>query len=575
MQSVDDSSSPMRTDGPRNSVTNITSYDVLADPSVEGVVGEYQLDNYKKNVGNNRLKVFLGLYQQEYDRARRQNNTIGCDSIVTNILQTLGKKCVPTGRFLINAVGNNNNNNNAGLSRQVQLPNVPNHQGAGPKPVWMLMGQHESKQLIHGILKAVPPPLAYHRYKQEQLLQQQQQQKQNNAAASRLGKNNTTGLAADEHKRRRRSSLLRRSASDSLLDDSKKVIRFDQQQRLQNGRRMSKEEPTWPSSHRMTKHGIVALNKMDVILTPTMDALDPNSQSIGNNRLHILVAMQSGKYHQANHRQKDSILDEVIQTVRSFWKGRFLTESAAGSYALLDNEDAKHSLRRIFDMRAGQNIFSSQGSNPAMSITPTTISSRLNNNFPLTMGRSSSLNGNQGFGRNNKNNANQFSRNNQLNLMRYNSTSALPIGNNSGAISNDTKKILSRQLSSSLILNNPISSSGPALPRIEPPVALSGINDLRSAAIKSLQKQKARQQVANRLEKVSMRNSQQQLQIHQNLQQANNGTSNMNVVNSNNNNNSSVSSFGTAKRRQSSIFGALDPSVMDEIVDGCFDDEDD
>jgi hypothetical protein len=31
---------------------------------------------------------------------------------------------------------------------------------------------------------------------------------------------------------------------------------------------------------------------------------------------------------------------------------------------------------------------------------------------------------------------------------------------------------------------------------------------------------------------------------------------------------------GVAKRRQSSIFGALDPTVMDEIVGSCFDDED-
>merc|ERR1712003_517283 len=133
---------------------------------------------------------------------------------------------------------------------------------------------------------------------------------------------------------------------------------------------------------------------------------------------------------------------------------------------------------------------------------------------------------------------------------------------------------LSRQMSSSLIPNQISASS---LSRIEPPIALSGINDLRSAAIKSLQKQKARQQVANRLEKVSMRNSQQQLQMQHQLQQPSN-INMMNGINGNNNSNQIFSSFsmsGGAKRRESSIFGALDPSVMDEIVDGCFDDEDD
>merc|ERR1719223_1997710 len=104
---------------------------------------------------------------------------------------------------------------------------------------------------------------------------------------------------------------------------------------------------------------------------------------------------------------------------------------------------------------------------------------------------------------------------NQFNAMRNSSTSALPSGSN-GFISNDTKKMLSRQMSSSMVPNQ--MSSSP-LSRIEPPIALSGINDLRSAAIKSLQKQKARQQVANRLEKVSMRNSQQQLQLQHQLQE--------------------------------------------------------
>jgi len=533
-------------------ITNITSYDVLADPSVEGVVGEYQLNNYKKNVGNNRLKVFLALHQQDYDRARRRENIIGCDSIVTNILHTLNKKCVPTGRFLINAVNSTSMNNMSlvVLSEAIQTP------------VWKLMGEYEAKQLIHGILKGVPPPDLYRYGQQQQQLQQQQQ----HGVMQSNPNNNSNGT--EEHKRRRRSSLLRRSASDSLLDDSKKVFRFDQQQHGLQNRRMSREEPIWSSSRRMKNNGIVSLNRMDVILTSTMDALDPNCQSIGNNRLHILVAMQSGKYQQANDRQKEAILDEVMQTVNSFWKGRFLTESTNGCYEVLDNGDAKRSLRHIFDMRSGQNLLP-QLSAPAMNITPN-ISSRLNNNSQLM----SDDNGNHEFGsisNNNNKNGNHF-RNDTMGLMRNASTSALPCGNN-GLISNDTKKMLSRQISSSLI-PNPISA--PSLPRNESPITLSGINDLRSAAIKSLQKQKARQQVANRLEKVSMRNSQQQLQMQHQLQQLNN-INIMNGINDNNTSNHYFPSFsmnGGVKRRQSSIFGALDPSVMDEIVDGCFDDED-
>lgn len=528
---------PLLSNGAQNIITNITNYDVLADPSLEGVIGEYQLDNYMKSSGNNRLKVFISLHQQDYDIALRQENITGCDSIVSKIIHTLSERCIPAGRFLINTVTN---------SRMNTMSQVLPSQ-ASQYPIWKLMGEHEAKQLLHGILKKVRPPELYRLRRQQ------------------AGMNsNQMSNGTEEHKRRRRSSLLRRSASDSLLDDSKKVSRFDRQERAMQNRRMSREEPTWSSSRRMTNNGIVSLNRMDVILTSTMDALDPNSQSIGNNRLHILVAMQSGKYQQANDHQKEAILDEVMQTVNSFWKGRFLTESMSGCYEVLDHNDAKRSLRHIFDMRSGQNLLPSSSSAPAMNITPN-VSTRLNNNSQVTSGGS----GNHEFGKMNRanENGNQF-RNDPMNMMRGASTSSIPVGNN---ISNDTKQILSRQMSSSLIPNQASNSSFPTL---NPPIAFSGIDNLRSAAVKGLQKQKARQRVASRLENASMRNSQQTLQLQPNNVNIMNGVNGSNS-NNNNHNFSSFSMGGGARRRQSSIFGALDPTVMDEIVDGCFDDEDD
>ena len=343
---------------------------------------------------------------------------------------------------------------------------------------------------------------------------------------------------------------------------------------------MSKEEPIWSSSRRLTNNRIMSLNRMDVILTSTMDALDPNCQSIGNNRLHILVAMQSGKYQNANDRQKEAILEEVMQTVSSFWKGRFLTESMSGCYEELARRDVRRSLRHIFDMRSGQS-FLSQSAKPALNIMPEVSSRKDINSQNMSGSGSSSGGGNQGDMNDANKNGNQ-NRNDLFNMMKGTSTSQIMSGNNT-LISNDTKKILSRQMTSPLMPNQMGSSS---LARMEPPIALSGINDLRSAAIKSLQKQKARQKVANRLEKVSMRNSQQQQQQQmQQLQQPSSMNNMMNGLNVNNNNsrmNNQQSPFnsnfnasfpGGAKRRQSSIFGALDPTVMDEIVDGCFDDE--
>jgi hypothetical protein len=118
------------------------------------------------------------------------------------------------------------------------------------------------------------------------------------------------------------------------------------------------EEPTWSSSCNTNKNGmILSLNRMVLVLTSSRNALDPNSQNLGNNRLHLSVAMLSARYQQATMDGREAVLDEVIETVNTFWKGRFLTESDKG-YELIDKDDARNALRSIFDMRASQNLFS-------------------------------------------------------------------------------------------------------------------------------------------------------------------------------------------------------------------------
>jgi len=585
-------------------ITDITSYDVLADPPTEGIIGEYQLDKYKKNIGNNRLKIFLALYQSNYDRESRRENNADCNSIVNDVLNTLYERCVPTGRFLINASKNlnklncgnsngngyDNTNSNDGTIASASTSTSTNDDGTAYPPVWNIMKEEEAKELIHAILKGVSPPDQY-KQQQQQQLQQQQGVKEvplnpnlhlNSAKKEKNITNNNNNNHQEEHKRRRRPSLLRRSASDSLLDDSKKVTRFDRQQQQRLHHRKVKEEPAWSSSSSIQKDGTVTLNRMDVILTSSMDALDPNCRSIGNNRLHILVAMQSGKYQQATVETRETILHEVIQTVNTFWKGRFLTESSDGYYEILDKADAKESLRLIFDTRSGQNLFSST------SATTSTSDNHINiNKIPIADPAHSNE-----FVNNHTNSSKSakylgggtrpdaFTLNSNM-AMRHASTSAIPSGN-TGIISNDTKHVLSRHISTSFLPTPSKQSS--SLDRMEPPVGLSDIEDLRSAAVKSLQKQKARQKIANRLEKVSMtRSSDFSNSSISNNSSTSTFSNNFNNNNSNNNTDNLPSSSslpvggirsGIAKRRQSSIFGALDPTVMDEIIGSCFDDED-
>jgi hypothetical protein len=292
----------------------------------------------------------------------------------------------------------------------------------------------------------------------------------------------------EEKKRRRRSSLLRRSASESLvgmvLDNKKKMSRFQDKDQTQ-------EEPaTWKSN----RTGDIVLKRMDIILTNSGDALDPNSQSVGNNRLHILVAMQSSKYQQASAEGKESILNEVIQTVNMFWKGRFLVKGVNG-HEELSKQEARNALRSIFFVRAGQSL-------PKRNTLPNPSFRSMASAMPLPMRTSTSV-----------------------------IQSMIP-----------TKLV--KQSSASMI------NSGPA-------INIPDVESLRFAAVNQLKKKKARQRITKRIEHQSGRNIPP-------------------VINSFVQNASPPIAFGASRvpqKRESTVLGKLDPSLMSQLV-AEFDDAD-
>ena len=344
-------------------------------------------------------------------------------------------------------------------------------------------------------------PITYHR----RLLQCHHQQPYN--SHNNNNNNNKQALKQEEQdqhqKRRRRSSLLRRSASESMLVDSKKKLFRMVGAGDGPPPREVREEPTWSSSHRIAnKDGVIlSLNRMDVILTSSRDALDPNSQSVGNNRLHILVAMQSGKYQQATIDGREAILDEVIQTVKTFWKGRFLTESGSDGYEMISKDDARNALRSIFEMRSSQNLLSRQvrnnGESPIIpdhnlahsarspvKVMPSISSSSSDASAAISVARKHPPPSGA--------------------LFKQSSTSMIP--SMPSLVSRNANAALARQVSSSVLPT-------------EPPAVLfhdgTG-DDLRSAAVRSLQKQKARQTIASRLEKATMSSRNNLQQQHSN-----------------------------------------------------------
>lgn len=418
--------------------TSITNYDVLVEPPISGQTGDYRLDKHKSHVGNNRLEVFLNLYQQAYSGARQRGDFNECNSIVDKIVGTVCHQCVPRGRFLVSSTTDNG-----------QL-------------LWNQLDEDRAKVLLHKVLQPA-------------------QSVSNQGEASK----NDEG-----QKRRRRSSLLRRSASESMIgmvvgvESKKKLTRIVQ----------CREEPTWKST---SSHRVLSPNRMDVILTPDREALDPNSQSVGNNRLHILVAMQSAKYQQATVDGKEDVLGEVVQTVNMFWKGRFLVEGSDG-HEELSKEEARSALRSIFDMRSGQSFPSKRHSLPIAQIPP-----------PSAAG-----------------------------LQRQVSAPVLPL-----------RTGLAKQF------------SAPVLPTRPPEINLPGVSDLRSAAVRSLQKQKQRQTIASRLEKIARQNA---------------PNSNPAAIARNPFHGTPFTAMAAARaaqKRESTVLGKLDASVIEQLV-ADFDDAD-
>jgi hypothetical protein len=455
---------------------SITNYDVLVEPPMAGKSGEYQLAKHKNHVGNNRLEVFLNLYQQAYNGARQRGDFNECNNLVDKIVGTVCHQCVPRGRFLVSSTADNGN------------------------LLWNQMDEDMAKALLHQVLQ----PTKYI-----------------NATNSNHG-----GASPNDEgqKRRRRSSLLRRSASESMVmglvvDSKKKLTRMER----------CREEPTWRST---SSHRLLTPSRMDVILTRDREALDPNSQSVGNNRLHILVAMQSSKYQQASIDGKEAVLHEVIQTVNMFWKGRFLVEGSNG-HEELDKEEARNALRSIFDMRSGQSL-AKRHSLPTFEIPhrpppPTGLSKQVS--MPVIHSR--------------------------LPTFEIPHRPPLPT-----ALSKQVSMpVIHSRLPTFEIPHRPPPPTAlskqvtmPVIPS-RPAIQLPDVGDLRSAAVRSLQKQKQRQTIASRLEQTSRRNV---------------PTHSANPI--------ARHPFQRAiprgpQKRESTVLGKLDASVMEQLV-ADFDDAD-
>jgi hypothetical protein len=96
------------------------------------------------------------------------------------------------------------------------------------------------------------------------------------------------------------------------------------------------------------------LEPLDVLLVESHDAFQPNVTQVGNNRLSILMEVQHDEYRKASAEDRESIVQDMVQTVISHWGGRFLsvapfTTSGNDTYQKLTERQAPLAVQALFE----------------------------------------------------------------------------------------------------------------------------------------------------------------------------------------------------------------------------------
>ena len=195
-------------------------------------------------------------------------------------------------------------------------------------------------------------------------------------------------------KRERRRSLLRRSNSFESLFDRKKVVRnsggfpslMKQPSFIRRHNYTITEETSVnnfaasffpdsvlssPTSAKPSETVVSTFQGMDVVLQSDCKTLDSNPSIMGNNRLRILLNLESERYNLLSTAEQQRTAADLLKTITEHWKGRLLTENGS-SYRVLNFSDAKDALQSL--LLAGNNTGTRRRREGA-SLSPTPSSS--------------------------------------------------------------------------------------------------------------------------------------------------------------------------------------------------------
>ncbi|CAB9526600.1 expressed unknown protein [Seminavis robusta] len=353
----------------------ITNYDVLADEvsnpisSGESEVG-LSLAAHSYHVGNNRLEVLCNIQAQTFNDLLAKKDESGSSALVERIMNIVQNQCVPKGRFLERST--------KGEWKEVETEKAR-----------LLVRQALENQ---GTATTTTRPGAAKKEEEAEAAEIQQKKKESDA----------------EKKRRRRSSLLRRSVSSSMLpnfgdlgmaglggkpfDDKKKSTRreispqpspansrasspvppadrsgprpaFGRSQSVDMGQAIrAKRDRRLAVSNALEANPLLVSEpmKMDVLLNTAKTALLPGTDLHGNNRLRVMVQIQTGGYQGADEETQTKMAESLLNTIESFWGGRILSKvpsrnkSAGDSFLKLDKDHSISAMKNLLSGKAAE-----------------------------------------------------------------------------------------------------------------------------------------------------------------------------------------------------------------------------
>jgi hypothetical protein len=291
-------------------VIQVTNYDVLADEFPGGRC--YDLDDYKKHIGNSRFSVLIDMYHEAFNLSNSRGKGDECQKIVDRIVDVTCHKdvsiVVNKGRFLVKPTGDGD---------------------------WQALDEENSRELVRQCLSTQIGVT------EEEPLEADSTPE---VALSNMAINS-------DKKRGRRTSLLRRSASEStMLEDKKKTYRalaglaneprvmpaFDPPsfRRMHSAATSTVSNLPHPglldrqqSVPIVTSNGKISTHTgMDVVLADCGQRLSSKENIIGNNRLQVMLRLQNGRYKDLTPAEQAKVARDLVRAVCQYWGGRILVE---------------------------------------------------------------------------------------------------------------------------------------------------------------------------------------------------------------------------------------------------------